>query len=116
VGINFDVSAHDFKTRELSVTACQVPHGSDKLAKQRTHGDHANAHYFTLQVHVQPLGLAMHLQESASLVGTEFFDHSPQAPLRNHNLPSQVQHVVELVDIGAQRAMTSSREGVGLHG
>jgi len=32
-----------------------------------------------------------------------------------HEFPSKVQHVIELVDIGAQRAVTGAGEHVNFH-
>jgi len=57
----------------------------------------------------------MHVQDGAALLAAELLDHLAQAALRNDDFPGQIQHVVKLVDIGAQRAVTGTRKPVHLY-
>ena len=104
--VDVNVATNHFKASHFPVALRQVPHGTHELPKQRSHRDHAYAHHFTLQVHVQALGFAMHFEDGAPMLGAKFLDHLAQSALSNHDLPGQVQHVVEFVDIGAQGAGT----------
>ena len=112
--IHFHVSTLHFEPRQFPVTLSEVPHRTHVLPKQRARRDHANAHHFTLQVHIQALGLAMHFEEGSALFCAELLDHLAQAALRNHNLSSQIQHVIQFVDVGAQRAVTGARQRIRL--
>jgi hypothetical protein len=112
--INLNVSSDHFQPSQFPMALREVSHGTDKLAENGSDWDHSDTPHFTLQVHVQTLGLAMHLQDGASLFGVELLNHLPQAALRNHNLTCQIQHVVEFVDIRAQGAVTGTRERLSL--
>ena len=118
-GIDFGFAAYDLKPCQFVVAMRDVAHRAYVLLKQRSHRDHANAHHLLLQVLVKDLGFAMHFQDVASGVTLQLFDHAAQTSLCDRNLTGERQHLVELRNVDAKRAVpglvneTRNRRGGG---
>src|SRR6267378_4297274 len=85
-----------------------VTHGTGELLKQWADGNQTDAHDLFLKILLQAFNLALHLKKYPSAFGFQLLDHATEAALGNGNLPREIQHLIELLDVDAKSPVPGS--------